>query len=74
VGAAHWAEQLGAALAVEGFLAIVQEAAAGDEWLCLVSLIMLPTIDNLAEQQSKFDALVDLYGGQYDGWETMVIP
>ena len=68
------AEQLCATLSADGFQVDVRESALGGEWLCLASLTMFPTIENLAELDARFSRLIDQYGGEYDGWETMVLP
>ena len=68
------AEQLCTALQADGFQIRVQESAAGGEWLCLASFTMLPMIENLTELDARFSRLIDQYGGEYDGWETMVLP
>jgi hypothetical protein len=68
------AEQLCTALSTDGFQVSVRESAAGGEWLCLASFTMLPTIENLTELDARFSRLIDQYGGEYDGWETMVLP
>jgi hypothetical protein len=65
--------QLCDALVVEGFDTLVTTSAAGDDWLCLASLTMLPTLENLTNLNTRFEALIAEYGGEYDGWETMVI-
>ena len=67
------AQQLCGALVVDGFDTLVTESAAGDDWLCLASLTMLPTLENLATLNTRFEALIGEYGGEYDGWETMVV-
>jgi hypothetical protein len=68
------AEQLCSALRSDGFQVSVQESAVGDDWLCLASLTMYPTIENLTELDTKFARLIDQVGGEYDGWETVVMP
>jgi hypothetical protein len=68
------AEQLCNALVSDGFQVSVGESAAGGDWLCLASLTMLPSIENLTELDGQFNRLIDQYGGEYDGWETLVIP
>jgi hypothetical protein len=67
------AQQLCGALVQDGFDTIVTDSAAGDDWLCLASLTMLPTLENLTKLNARFEALIAEYGGEYDGWETMVI-
>jgi hypothetical protein len=68
------ADQICNRLRIDGFQVTVREGALGDEWLCLASMSFVPSIDRLSEIREKFEALIDLYGGEYDGWETIVIP
>jgi len=68
------AELLCSALISEGFEVSIGESATGGDWLCLASLTMLPTIENLTELGTTFTRLIDQYGGEYDGWETIVLP
>lgn len=68
------AESICAELAVQGFQIDAREAATGGESLCFASLEMLPTMENLARVEDLFNELTDQYGGEYDGWEAMVIP
>jgi hypothetical protein len=57
-----------------GFQVIVRAGAIEGEWLCLASLGMVPSIDKLNELNSDFNELINRHGGEYDGWETIVIP
>ena len=68
------AEQICAQLRAEGFQVTVREGAIEGEWLCLATLSFIPSIDKLSELQGVFDELISQYGGEYDGWETIVIP
>ena len=68
------AEQLCSALLSDGFEVSIGESTTGGDWLCLASLTMLPTIENLTELDTAFARLIDQYGGEYDGWETIVLP
>jgi hypothetical protein len=68
------AELLCSALNSEGFEVRIGEGATGGDWLCLASFTMLPTIENLTELDTTFTRLIDQYGGEYDGWETIVLP
>jgi hypothetical protein len=52
----------------------VKEGAVEGEWLCLASLSFIPSLEKLSELQTVFEALINQYGGEYDGWETIVIP
>ena len=68
------AQQLCAELRDSGFQVTVRAGAIEGEWLCLATLNMVPSIDRLTELNSDFNGLIDQYGGEYDGWETIVIP
>jgi regulator of RNase E activity RraB len=68
------AEDICAGLAVKGFQVETRVATAGGEWLCFASLEILPTLENLSQQEQIFTELINTYGGEYDGWETIVIP
>jgi hypothetical protein len=68
------ARQICAALRDQGFQVTVRNGAIEGEWHCLTSLSMVPSIDDLTELHSVFIELIDQYGGEYDGWETVVIP
>lgn len=68
------AQQLCSALLSEGFEVSVGESATGGDWLCRASRAMLPTLENLSEINARISRLIDQYGGEYDGWETIVLP
>lgn len=68
------AEQICVQLRAQGFQVAVREGAVPGEWLCLASLSFIPSSDKLSELQDVFEALINQYGGEYDGWETIVIP
>ena len=57
-----------------GFQVSVQEGAIEGEWLCLARLNLIPSKEKLSELQKLFEDLIVMYGGEYDGWETIVIP
>jgi hypothetical protein len=61
-------------LELEGFLVSVQEGATEGDWLCLARLKFIPSIEKLSELQVVFEDLIAKFGGEYDGWETIVIP
>jgi regulator of RNase E activity RraB len=67
------AERICADLADEGFQVVVREGAVAGEWLCLASISFIPSIEKLSEFQIVFEELIDQYGGEYDGWETIVV-
>jgi len=68
------AEQICVQLRAQGFQISVSEGAVPGEWLCLASLSFIPSIEKLSELQDVFEALINQYGGEYDGWETIIIP
>lgn len=57
----------------DGFQVSVQEGAIEGEWFCLARLSFLPSIEKLSEIDEVFDDLIRDYGGEHDGWETIVI-
>jgi hypothetical protein len=61
-------------LEVEGFLVSVRESESYNEWLCLASLSFIPSIESLRDHQALINSIVEEFGGEYDGWETIVIP
>ena len=68
------AQQLCAALKDLGFTVTVRSGVIEGEWLCLASQSMIPSIDRLDKLNSVFSDLTDQFGGEYDGWETIVVP
>ena len=68
------AGQLCDQLLAKGFQISVREAATGNDWLCFASLSFAPSIDKLTEIRSMIEDLTNQFGGEYDGWETVVIP
>ncbi len=61
-------------LRAKGFQVSVREAATGRDWLCFASLSFVPSIDKLTEIRTLIEGLTEQYGGEYDGWETVVKP
>ena len=68
------AVQICSQLRADGFRVNVEEGAIDGEWLCLASLSIVPSIEKLSELANTFERLTEQYGGEYDGWETMVMP
>ena len=68
------AENICAELAGQGYRIAVREGALGEEWLCLVSIEMLPSLENLTRAEALIQEQVDFYRGEYDGWETSIVP
>ena len=60
-------------LAMKGFQITVREGALGGEWLCLASFNMLPSIEKLTQLERQIEGIIGVHGGEYDGWETIVI-
>lgn len=66
------AEIAGTKLAAEGFVAHIERAALGSDWLCLASKEMLPAIAELVMMRKTFSDFAGELGGKYDGFETEV--
>ena len=67
------AESICKDLSAYGFRIAVKEGALGGEWLCLASYTMLPSIENLTQIELLFEEMIEIHGGEYDGWETIII-
>ena len=67
------AQLICADLKQDGFQASVREGAIEGEWLCLARLSFVPSIEKLTEVGLLFEEIISKYGGEYDGWETIVI-
>ena len=67
------AQLICAELEQSGFQVSVSEGAIQGEWLCLGTLNILPSAEKLSELSHIFEELINTYGGEYDGWETIVI-
>ena len=52
----------------------VEPAATGDEWLVLVTEMLVVDLDAIGQRGEEFTRAVDAYGGEYDGWEAAVSP
>ena len=68
-GAQHICGQLNQ----RGFETNVQDSVIEGEFLCLARYSFIPSIEKLTEFGDLFDELIDIHGGEYDGWETIVI-
>jgi len=62
------------ALISDGFQIAVREGAIENEWLCLAKISFIPSYEKLVEVQSRLESITEQNGGEYDGWETVVIP
>ena len=67
------AQYICAELEQDGFQVSIQEGAIEGEWLCLARLNFIPSIEKLSELQVVIEDLIAKFGGEYDGWETIVI-
>ena len=67
------AQELCAELRDMGFEVTVREGAVAGEYLCLASRSFIPSIEELSRLQNIFDDLINQHGGEYDGWETIII-
>ena len=67
------AQRICAELEQSGFQVSVSEGAIQGEWLCLARLSFLPSVEKLSELSRVFEELINVHGGEYDGWETIVI-
>jgi hypothetical protein len=67
------AQRICAELELDGFQVSVTEGAIQGEWLCLARLSFLPSVEKLSELSRVFEELINAHGGEYDGWETIVI-
>ncbi|MGD2217857.1 MAG: ribonuclease E inhibitor RraB [Gemmatimonadales bacterium] len=67
------ANDVGVRLRQEGFDVAVRVGADDVNWLVLAKTTMVPEHRLLLELRSRFEALADSLGGEYDGWEAMVV-
>ena len=67
------AQRLFGDLADQGFTTSVQEGALDGEFLCLAWLIFVPSAEMLVQVSELFEEIIAIYGGEYDGWDTVVI-
>ena len=54
------------------FQSEVREAATGGGWLCLLTASMVPSETGIRSASTRFQAIADSLGGEYDGWEAAV--
>lgn len=67
------ADDVGVQLREEGFDVTVRLGADDMNWLVLARRTMVPEQRLLVGLRNKFEALADSLGGEYDGWEAMVV-
>jgi hypothetical protein len=60
-------------LSAQGFGTTVSQGALESEWLCLAETPLVPTLENLTAIQATLADVAGQLGGEYDGWETMVM-
>ena len=66
------ADQVSKTLAAQGDSTSV-EASEDSQWLVLANRQLVPTDSALAKIRSDLTALASAQGGEYDGWESMVV-
>jgi len=66
------ADQAAGQLRDEGFATAVSSSDAGDDWLCLATRTMRPTLDELQRLRRHLAAVAESRDGAYDGWGTTV--
>ena len=57
-----------------GLTTEVRTAAKGPGWLCLGTSTMVPTLEAITREVRRMEALARKHSGEYDGWETGVVP
>lgn len=57
----------------QGFAVEVRPAGDGSEWLCFATMTMVPTYEDIVAIGREFNTVAESYGGQYDGWGTLVV-
>lgn len=68
------AHQAGAALQNLQFKTYVCFSEYGNNWLCLATKNIAMSSQRLTELRNWMQDLAERYGGEYDGWETMLDP
>jgi hypothetical protein len=66
------AEDAGTQLRGEGFSAEVSPAEGTQDWLCLATRTLRPTIDELQRLRRYLSAIAESREGAYDGWGTTI--
>ena len=51
----------------------IDQAATGDQWLCLATRSFVPTQEAIDATRAEFEALATRLAGEYDGWGTPVV-
>lgn len=69
------AERTAAELLARGFEVRVEPAPTGEgSVLCLASKVLVPNGEQLNEYGRLFDSLAKQYGGEFDGWDSSIVP
>ncbi len=69
----HTAFSAAAEIANHGFEVQVKPGSEGLDWLCFATKLMFPELDALVCIRSKFEAIAQRFGGEYDGWGTAAV-
>jgi regulator of RNase E activity RraB len=67
------ADAVATQLAAEGFAVGVETSKEGNDWLCLATRTMVPTLDELQRLRRHLAAVAESREGAYDGWGTTVV-
>ena len=57
----------------QGFVVEVKPSEEGSDWLCFAVKTMVPTYEDIVAISREFGAIAEAYGGEYDGWGTLVV-
>jgi hypothetical protein len=60
-------------LLMEGLNCEMKPGAVGNDWLCLVSIQLVPEETELAKLENIFVKIATAHHGEYDGWESNVV-
>lgn len=67
------AEKIATTLKLEGFIAVAQQAAKGDDFVVLATKSMVPSDVELTALRQKFNAMSANEKGEYDGWGSPLV-
>jgi regulator of RNase E activity RraB len=57
----------------QGFVVEVMPPVDGSDWLCFATKTLVPTLEDIVTIGREFNEIAEAYGGEYDGWGTMVV-
>ena len=57
----------------DGDQTVVRLGADDTSWLCLITRTMIPEFNSLVAVGREIAAVAQDLGGEYDGWETVVV-